>query len=205
MNKSFIFDWSGTLSDNFQCFVKVCEKIFSEFNRDLISEEEIKLNMIIPYMKFWNKYIPELSREKQCELYEKYIYQIEDPKLYAGVEEVIKNLHDTGWNLFVISSDPVSKLTLETKKSGLFDRFKKIVGGVHDKCEPMVGLVKEFGLDKNFTYYVGDTSGDVDAGKFAEIKTIGISWGFQHRDLLSKSSPDFLIDDILEIKKIVAA
>ena len=55
MNKAFIFDWSGTLNDNFHCFYQVCNLIFKELNKEPISEKEIKLNHTLPYMKFWNK------------------------------------------------------------------------------------------------------------------------------------------------------
>lgn len=79
------------------------------------------------------------------------------------------------------------------------------MGEVHEKGEVIASLVKEFNLNENLTYYVGDTSGDVEAGKYAHVKTIGISWGFQDKSLLSKSDPDFLIDNILEIKDIATS
>jgi phosphoglycolate phosphatase-like HAD superfamily hydrolase len=43
----------------------------------------------------------------------------------------------------------------------------------------------------------------MEAAKIAWIKTIWISWGFQHKTILEKSNPDFLIDDIIEIKEII--
>ncbi len=203
MNKAFIFDWSGTLSDNFHCFYQVCTLMFQELGKQPISEKEIRLNFTLPYMKFWNKYFPDLTKEKQCSLYEKYIHQVDEPELYPKVNEIIELLSNSGWKIFILSSDPISKLIPETKKSGLSHLFSKIVGNVHEKNEIILSLIDEFDLDKNLTYYVGDTSGDVEAGKDANTKTIGISWGFQDKSVLSKSNPDFLIDDIIEIKEII--
>lgn len=203
MNKSFIFDWSGTLSDNFHCFCQVCNLMFQELDSKPISEKEIRLNFTLPYMKFWNKYFPDLTKEKQCKLYEQFIHQVDEPELYKSVNETINFLHNSGWKIFILSSDPISKLIPETKKSGLSQLFQKAVGDVHEKGEVIKSLVNDFDLDRNQTFYVGDTSGDVEAGKFAKVKTIGISWGFQHKDVLSKSKPDFLIDDIIEIKEII--
>ena len=203
MNKAFIFDWSGTLSDNFHCFCQVCDLLFQELGGKPISEEEIRLNFTLPYVKFWNKYFPDLSKEKEYKLYEKYIHQVSEPELYPKVDEMIKFLNNLGWKIFNLSSDPISKLIPETKKSGLSNLFQKVVGDVHEKDKTIVSLINEFNLDKNLTYYVGDTSGDVEAGKFANVKTIGISWGFQHKKVLSKSNPDFLIDNIIKIKNII--
>lgn len=202
-NKAFIFDWSGTLSDNFHLFCKVCDLIFAELGRGSISAEEIKLHITSPYMKFWNIYFPNLTREKQCSLYEKYIHQVGEPKLYKKVNEIITRLNREGYLLFVLSSDPTSKLFPEIKKAGFTELIKKTVGDVHDKEDIIASFVKDFSLDEKLTYYVGDTSGDVEVGKNAGVKTVGISWGFQHKNVLSQSRPDFLIDNIIEIKDII--
>jgi len=177
--------------------------MFQELEKKPISKEEIRLSITIPYMKFWNKYFPNLSKEKQCELYEKYIHKVDEPELHKNVKTVIEFLNLKGYKIFILSSDPISKLIPETKKSGLSHLFQKVVGDIHEKGEVITSLINEFNLDKNLTYYVGDTSGDVEAGKMANVKTIGISWGFQHKKVLSKSDPDFLIDDIIEIKELV--
>ncbi len=203
MNKAFIFDWSGTLNDNFHCFCQVCDLICKELGRNLIPKKEIKLNFTLPHMKFWNRYFPDLTKEKQYELYAKYIHQVDEPELFRNVDEIIRHLNKIGYKIFILSGDPISKLIPETKKSGLFDIFVKVIGDVYEKGDVITSLINEFNLDKNATFYVGDTSGDIEAGKFANVKTIGISWGFQNKEVLSKSNPDFLIDDIIKIKEIV--
>lgn len=203
MNKAFIFDWSGTLSDNFYCFVAVCALMFKEYGLDPISEDEIKLNFDSPHMKFWNKYIPEQTPEEHHQLYEKFIHQVGDPVLYSGAKDIVRYVKGIGYKIIVLSSDPISKLIPEIKKSGLAGLFSKVIGGIYDKKETLTSLVKEFKLDRSSTFYVGDTAGDVRAAKYAKLKAVGVSWGFQHKSVLFKSQPDFLIDKIVEIKKIV--
>lgn len=202
-NKAFIFDWSGTLSDNFHLFCKVCDLMFVELDKEPISPDEIRRNFTIPFMKFWNIYFPDLTLEKQCEMFDKYIHQVGEPELYDNVFNVVNFLHQSGYKIFILSGDPESKLFPEIDKSGLANLITKKIGGIHDKRDMLSYLVKEFSLDKNKTFYIGDTSGDVEAGKFAGLETIGISWGLQHKDALAKSNPDFLIDDIIEIKNIL--
>jgi phosphoglycolate phosphatase-like HAD superfamily hydrolase len=177
--------------------------MFSELGKQPISSEEIRLQFTIPYMKFWNLYFPDLSQEKEFELYSKYIHEVGDPQLYSNSLELIQFLYDHEWKLFVVSSDPFSKLLPEIEKSGFAHCIQKVIGEVHEKAESISSLISEFQLDKNQTYYVWDTTGDVEAGKIAGTKTIWISWGFQHKTILEQSNPDFLIDDIIEIKNIV--
>lgn len=177
--------------------------MFTELGKEPISDDEIRMNFTIPYMAFWNKYFPSLSKEKEWELYEKYIHQVGEPELYKNADEIVRLLHEKGYKIFILSSDPISKLIPEISRSGLSSLFDKVVGQVHEKKDVMVSLIAEFNLDKDSTYYVGDTSGDIEAGKFAKVKTIGISWGFQAREILSNSNPDFLINDITEIIAII--
>lgn len=202
MSKGFIFDWSGTLSDNFSKVYEVCGFMFREFGGEPLTKEELRMNFTVPYMKFWNKYFPDISKERQDELYKKYIREVGSPKLYDGVGEIIKHLHEAGYKIFVVSSDWHSTLMPEVEKSGLEIFFTEVIGEVYDKSDIFLTILKNYSLDAEKTFYIGDTDGDVGYGKAANIKTIGISWGFQHRDILSKANPDFLIDDISEMKKI---
>ena len=202
VNKACIFDWSGTLSDNFHLFCKVCDLFFVELGKEPISVDEIKKNFTLPYMKFWNRYFPDLTREKQCRLYETYIHQVGEPTLYNNVDEIIYFLHAKGYLLYILSSDPMSKLIPEVQKTSFASCITKIVGDVHEKDKIITSLIDDFELDRQRTYYIDDTSGDVEAGKLAGVNTIGISWGFQHKHVLAGAKPDVLIDDIREIKSI---
>ncbi|OGD67286.1 hypothetical protein A2442_00755 [Candidatus Campbellbacteria bacterium RIFOXYC2_FULL_35_25] len=204
MKKAFIFDWSGTLSDNFHCFYKVCGLIFEDQGGTLLSEEEIKINFTMPYMKFWNKYFPDLTKEKAEELYEKFIHQVGEPDIFYNVQQVVEYLKMHGFELFIVSSDPISKLMPEIERSGISHFITKTIGGGnHLKEESIASLVEEYGLDRANTFYVGDTCGDVEFGKMAQVKTVAITWGIQHKDVVSKSNPDYLIDDIIEIQNII--
>lgn len=204
-NNGFIFDWSGTLSNNFHCFVQVCNSIFIELGKEPIHADEIRSTFTLPYMKFWNLYFPDLTKEKQCELYEKFIHQTDEPELFENVKEILQHLYEMQYKLFIVSSDPLSKLLPEITQSGVSHLITKIDGGVHEKDVVIAELTRTYNLNKNLTYYIGDTSGDVEAGKMAGVKTIGITWGFQNRTTLTQSYPDFVIDDIKEIKNIFKA
>lgn len=203
MDKAFIFDRSGTLNDNFHSFCQVVDNIFTEFDKKQISHDEIRKTFTLPYMKFRNFHIPQITKEKQDELYQKYIHAATPADIYRGVSEMLHTLHANWWKLFVVSSDNLSTLLPEIQKGWLSSLFSKVIGEVHEKWETLSTLVQEFNLDKDTTFYVGDTSWDIEAGKFAWVKTIGISWWFQHKDMLSKSEPDFLIDTIEEIENIM--
>jgi phosphoglycolate phosphatase-like HAD superfamily hydrolase len=52
---------------------------------------------------------------------------------------------------------------------------------------------------------IGDTVGDIRAGKEAGVRTAAVTWGYQQRDLLLKEAPDCLLDQPKELLYIVRA
>ncbi|EKD22896.1 MAG: hypothetical protein ACD_83C00203G0001, partial [uncultured bacterium] len=102
----------------------------------------------------------------------------------------------------VLSGDPTSKITLQIKNAGLTDYFKKVITDIHDKDLALKQVVNEFNLDPQNTFYIGDTAGDIESGKSAGIKTIGITWGFNSKSTIQKANPDYIINDIIELDLI---
>jgi phosphoglycolate phosphatase len=203
MSKNIIFDWSGTLSNNLHSFQYVCRNIFQQYGLKEISLDEIRRNFELPYMKFWNKYLPDISREIHEKEYRHFIHKADPAFLYEGVEDVLKSLKNRNIKMFVLSSDPISKLSEETKKDGINSYFIEIFGEVYQKDKHIPRIIDKYVLDKTKTFYIGDTCGDIEAGKNAGVKTIGITWGYQHRQILAKSNPDYMIDKITELEDII--
>lgn len=202
MKPAFIFDWSGTLSDYFDIWLGVCNSILKEFNHRPLSAKEAKETFTIKYMEFYGRYIPEMTEEKQAELYEKHVHLAQLPEIFPGAIETIKTLHQNNCPLFIVSSDPTDRLLAETEKAGLKNCFTEIISYSYKKHLDIAKLVEKHNLPKEHTYYTGDTSGDIEYGKVVGVKTIGISWGFQNKDAIEKSQPDYLIDNIKEVLDI---
>ena len=123
-------------------------------------------------MKFWNKFLPDLSKEKEDELYEKYIHEVGEPKIFPNVDSAINFLYKNNYKIFILSSDPISKLLPEIEKSGFAKLITKTVGFVHYKDEVIKKFVEDFDLDKTKTFYVGYTICDIEPVKSDQVKTI---------------------------------
>ena len=91
----------------------------------------------------------------------------------------------------------------EIEKAGLKELFLEVIGEIHEKTEVINDVVKRYNFNSKETIYVGDTSGDVEAGKAAGVVAVGITWGFQCEERLRKSNPDFVINEIFEIEKLL--
>ena len=71
------------------------------------------------------------------------------------------------------------------------------------KTEAIKGLVGKYNLNFEETLYVGDTTADVESGKKAGVKTVGVSCGVQDVDVLKESKPDYLFESVMDIKSLI--
>lgn len=57
----------------------------------------------------------------------------------------------------------------------------------------------ELEADPMAAVFIGDMKTDVAAGKAAGVRTIGVAWGYGHRDDLVQAAPDLLVDSAPEL------
>ena len=78
----------------------------------------------------------------------------------------------------------------------LFDgvwSFDSFPGVKYKKPELLARLLGELGVSPSDAVMVGDTKGDIDAGKANGVHTIGVTWGYGSREELSEA------DEICEL------
>ncbi len=199
MFENIIFDWAGTLNNNIDVAFNIFNSMFIELGKEPISKDEIRRTITIPYMKFWNHHFPDLTKEKQDELFKKHIEKYQICNLYDGVKTTLEQLYRRQVNLFIVSSDPNVTLFKDIEESKLKYLFTEIRGSVYEKDIVLNELVKKYNLNPNNTIYIGDTSGDIEAGKEAGLYTIAFSEGIQHPEILALSNPNKTISKISEL------
>ena len=94
MIKNIIFDWSGVIKDAVEDHGWVVNKMFKNLGGKEMSLEEMQQNWEQPYMKFWNKYFPNMTLEEEQKVYYETISSKNCPsaKSYPGIVKLIKEL-----------------------------------------------------------------------------------------------------------------
>ena len=103
----------------------------------------------------------------------------------------------------MVSSDLKSTLIPEATKYGVKDLFVEIFAHVYLKGPKIKEVVENYDLDPEETLYVGDTSGDIDAGREAGVKTMAVNWGIQCEEKLKEANPDYFFETVMEIRQII--
>ena len=130
---------------------------------------------------------------------------LDHTKLYHGVDEGLSSL--TSLQLAVLTNKPLAPSRTILQSLGILERFRAVHGGTcfeQKKPHPMglEHILRNFGVSRDRTLMVGDSSIDIETGRNAATLTCGVTYGFSSHTLKSVKA-DFLIDDFRQISEIV--
>ena len=203
MLKNIIFDWAGCLVNDLDQNYQAIMHIFEKLGVKKITLEEFKESFFLPYTDWYSKYT-DASPEKLKKLFIEGLAQADKPALFHSTKEVLETLKKKGVKIALLSSHPLSEITIEAKALGVDGYFTDIMGDVLDKTKVINKLIETNGFSPAETAYVGDMVHDIKAGRAANVVTIAVHWGFQSKRKLAENNPDHLVGDLKEILKIIS-
>ena len=147
--------------------------------------------------------------------------------LYEGIPEMLKALKDRGIHLAVLSNKPdrqTVKVVKEIFGDNIFDYAQGQKDGIRRKPEPdgvwylmeqregipckpapdaPLLIARELGVEPAQCLYIGDSGVDMDTGRAAGMRTVGVLWGFRDRKTLETAGADHLIERPEELLQFV--
>jgi len=123
-------------------------------------------------------------------------------KLYPGVEETLSALADTP--KAVVTSKEVRFTRIILDHFNIARHFAAIVGGDTTPARkpdprPVLEALRLLNARPDEAVMIGDSENDIEAGRRAETRTCGVTFGFRTADQLRLTDPDFLIDDFKQL------
>ena len=202
MDKLIIFDWTGVIKDALIAHLWVVNRIFRNHGLNEIFIGEFHDNWIEPYMKFFNKYLPEMTVEEENKEYREAVMDPEYPKskCVEGIKEMLVKLADRKYTMMVISSDLAETVNKELVEFGIDNIFVKVISGASDKSEAILEAVSLYSGDRNHVYIVGDSVHEIQVGKPLGIKTIAVTWGFGSKGNLESMLPDKIFENVVDLQ-----
>ena len=117
---------------------------------------------------------------------------------YDGIRETLKVLKDHGYKIGVVSNklDVAVKELCEDYFGSLVDYAKGADGESDRKPNPenTWKCIDSLGAKRENCIYVGDSEVDVRTAKNAGMLSVGVSWGYRGREVLSVEGADIIID-----------
>lgn len=218
MYKACIFDLDGTLTDTLDSLTYSVNETMKEMNLKSITKEQCRMFVGNGSKVLLEKTL-EVSGDKNktrieeaMKIYDR-IFKVNCTYKvvpYEGIRELLLNLKEKGIKLAVLSNKPdreVKSVVSKVIGQGIFDISRGQLEGVPRKPDPaaVFEIQKEFGVLKDEIVYIGDSDVDICTGHNAEVKTVGVSWGFRSKEVLEQAGATCIIDKpselLIEIEK----
>lgn len=214
--KACIFDLDGTLTNTLESMTYSVNLTLKEMGLSQITKDQCRMFvgngarvLIEESLKVSGD--PKASRiEEGMKIYGRIFDQncTYHVTLYEGIPDMLKALKDRGIHLAVLSNKPdrqTVKVVKEIFGDNIFDYAQGQKDGIRRKPEPdgVWYLMEQMQVSKEECLYIGDSEVDAATGKNADLKTIGVLWGFRDRKTLETAGADHLIERPEELLQFV--
>lgn len=206
-----MFDFDGTLADSIPPAIEAIQKMIAKLGLPTKSKEEIHHFVgfgEVPLVAGAIGSSEPALLAKAMELYYKYYVNEGFKKvvLYPHVQEILELYKDK--IKVIVSNKRDAFITGILDNFGLTAAFDHIYGGDTAPClkpDPctLIKVMKEYKIKPERALFVGDMTVDIETGKNAGTHTCAVTFGFDNREKLKAAKPDFLIDDIIELRGIL--
>lgn len=204
--RTLIFDFDGTLADTLPRIVSISNRLATEFGYRHVREEDIEAlrgqrsrdvlrRLKVPLLK-----IPTLARRFKAEL-RKEIHLV---KPILTVPMVVAQLQ-SHYLLGIVTSNSVANVRAFLAANNMDHfAFVRSATGLFSKSSVLNQVVREQGLAKAETLYIGDEVRDIEAARACGIDTIAVTWGGNNAEKLAQMNPRFIAYQPEELLTIVA-
>lgn len=219
--KGIIFDLDGTLIDSIEIYFTIVEKVLERLNLPPVSRASILAAAESENFN-WDLVLPEELTKRKTEIIDQaweIVDEIAPPlfeknvKLMPGADRILKRMASDGLKVGLVTSTRRSYLKIKMqplKTAGVAELFEAIITSDDTRkrkpaADPLIACAQKLRLDPYKCAYVGDTHTDMQAGRAAGMKTIGVLTGFDPLELLQKETPDAIIESIGHLMEVIAS
>ncbi len=206
--KNLFIDLDGTVLNSFTGIKNGIDYMLKKTNSSYIVED---YNEFIgpPISESFLRIYKEDELENAIKLYRDYYFSkgIFECELYDGIKEVLNNLKNVGYMLYVCTTKEISSAKTVLKNHGIFGCFKDIFATVEptlrEKEDIMADGIRRYNLKAEEILMIGDTKYDVRAAHFCGVDVMLCTYGFDDYsrsfgDVVAYASSPYEISQILQ-------
>ena len=210
MIKAVIFDMDGTTVDSINSIAHFANKALKKFG---FSEVPVgKFNHFVGDgpKKLFERLLDYVggSQNEIDDILNYYLNEYNSNVLhlseaYHGITKMLETLKSKGIKTAIVSNkqDKAVKILSQHFFGDLLELNVGFKEGVALKPAPdsLLNAMKELGVTKEETLFVGDTDVDMITAKNAGVKSIGVLWGFRGEEELKSNGADYIVSNAKEI------
>lgn len=206
--KAVLFDFDGTIADTLPLIFHAFRKVFSKYTGRTYSDREILQMFGPPEKEIIERHIPPKQRKQAfrdfLQLYDdKHREMVEHN---PDIEKVVRLIKEKGLSLGIVTGKGRDSANISLRHLGLARFFDVTITGddvVRPKPDPegLLMAINRLGVRPADAMYVGDSNGDILAGRRAGTGTIGANWMSVSQSDGFSVQPDHIFKDIQSFYK----
>ncbi|MFV0393487.1 MAG: HAD family hydrolase [Coprobacillaceae bacterium] len=207
-----IFDLDGTLVNSLEDLADTTNVLLEKYNYQTHSLDTYKnfvgngIDMLLQ-RAFGNNDVVFLKniRKEFDAVYQKQYLQKTKP--YLGIMTLLERLQQKGIKMAVVTNKEHT-MAVSMVETLFPDKFLYTYGNSESyphKPDPTLvnQVINQIGSKKEECVFIGDSDVDMKTGRNAQMKTIGVSWGFRQVEELIKNGADRIVNEPIEIEDII--
>ena len=213
--KLALFDYDGTIVDSAIMIVEGAIAAFRICGLPDPDPKKVRENIGKPLAVALDFYMPpgyNVSPEQISEAYRSWYAEqgrlgLQNEPLYPGMIDLLHELKEDDWLIGVATNKSRIGLTNGLAKHNISNIFDITLTTDENipKPNPAMALkaINDLSVDKNYCVMIGDTINDIGLGVNAGVKSIGVTWGYNERELLSSAGASYLVNNSSELSKLM--
>lgn len=205
-NRLAIFDCDGTLVDSQHNIVMAMDNAFAAARLDPPGRQATLRVVGLSLVEAMQTLLPEAEgkmHQAMAEHYKQAFWRLRDnglveEPLYDGIADAIDALEADGWLLGVATGKSDRGLALCLEYHGLTKRFVTLQTADRHPSKPHPSMIAtaiaEAGASPETTVMIGDTSFDMLMARAANVRAVGVSWGYHSAGDLHAAGAHVVVD-----------
>jgi len=213
--KLALFDYDGTIVDSAIMIVEGAIAAFRMCGLPDPDPKKVRENIGKPLAIALDVYMPSgynVKPEQISEAYRSWYAEqgrlgLQNEPLFPGMVDLIYELKLDNW--FVGIATNKSRIGLNNglakhNLSAIFDITLSTDENI-PKPNPAMAIkaMEVLGVNKDSCVIIGDTINDIGLGVNAGITSVGVTWGYNNKDLLISAGASYLVDDAFELSALM--
>jgi pyrophosphatase PpaX len=203
--EAVLFDLDGTLIHSIEHIIACWQHtVRTSLGREM-TREEILPTLGRALLECFEEIAPGRSVEMR-EVYRAYQKATHDSDvtLVPGTHQTLERLRSAGYTLGVVTSKGITVATEGLNLFNLTPYFSTLV--TYEDTDrhkphpaPLLVASERLGIEPARIVYVGDAVFDIQAGKAAGMRTVGVTWGAGKKEELMEAGADWVIAGMGEL------
>ncbi len=210
-----IFDCDGTLVDSQHSIIEAMDMTCDSYDIARIGRDSIRQIVGLPLEIAMANLFEGLSTDAHNEMAESYRQHfrkmrlngdVEEP-LYPGTVKALDEIEANGWLLGVATGKAMRGLIPTLETHDLQERFVTLQTADRARGKPHPEMVEkaleETGVYAHNAIVIGDTTYDIHMACNANVKSIGVAWGYHDVEELTRAGAASVVQTYAELPEAI--